>query len=41
MQTSDPILELKNVKTYFFTTKGTVKAVDDISFSIGRGEIVG
>ncbi len=41
MQTSDSILELKGVKTYFFTTKGTVKAVDDISFSIGRGEIVG
>jgi len=41
MQSSDPVLELKNVKTYFFTTKGIVKAVDDISFSIGRGEIVG
>ncbi len=41
MQTSEQILELKGVKTYFFTTKGVVKAVDDISFSIGRGEIVG
>jgi oligopeptide/dipeptide ABC transporter ATP-binding protein len=41
MQTSENILELKGVKTYFSTTKGVVKAVDDISFSIGRGEIVG
>ncbi len=41
MQTSEKILELKGVKTYFSTTKGTVKAVDDISFSIRRGEIVG
>ncbi|MBU2643309.1 ABC transporter ATP-binding protein [bacterium] len=38
---SQPILELKGVKTYFSTTKGVVKAVDDISFSIYHGEIVG
>jgi peptide/nickel transport system ATP-binding protein len=29
------------LKTYFFTKAGAVKAVDDVSFSIGRGEIMG
>jgi len=41
MQTENPILELKGVKTYFFTLEGIVRAVDDVSFSIRRGEIVG
>ena len=41
MHNNDTILELKGVKTYFATTKGTVRAVDDVSFSIQRGEIVG
>ena len=34
-------LEIKNLKTFFHTRSGTVKAVDDISFSIDKGEIVG
>ena len=34
-------LEVKNLKTFFHTRSGTVRAVDDISFSIERGEIVG
>ena len=36
-----PILEVENLKTYFFTKEGVVKAVDDISFHINPGEIVG
>ena len=36
-----PILEVENLKTYFFTKAGVVKAVDDISFHINPGEIVG
>ncbi|HDR16412.1 MAG TPA: ABC transporter ATP-binding protein [Desulfobacteraceae bacterium] len=35
------VLEVTGLKTYFFTRKGIVKAVDDVSFSLGRGEILG
>jgi len=34
-----PLLELKNLKTYFDTDRGTVKAVDNVSFSIEPGRI--
>lgn len=34
------ILEVKNLKTYFFTDKGVNKAVDDVSFSIPKGKTV-
>lgn len=32
------LLEVKNLRTYFDTDEGTVKAVDDVSFSIEPGE---
>ena len=35
------LLEVKNLKTYFFTDIGVVRAVDDISFSLDRGETLG
>jgi oligopeptide/dipeptide ABC transporter ATP-binding protein len=35
------LLEVKNLRTYFHTLSGTVKAVDDISYHINTGEIVG
>ncbi len=35
------LLEVKNLRTYFFTRKGTVKAVDDVSFDLKPGEIMG
>ena len=35
------LLKIKNLKTYFHTRGGTNRAVDDISFSIDKGEIVG
>lgn len=35
------ILEVKNLKTQFFTYAGTVKAVDEISFSLSNGEMLG
>lgn len=35
------LLEVKNLKTYFFTKEGIVKAVDGNSFSLERGEILG
>ncbi len=35
------MLRVENLKTYFDTRKGMVQAVDDISFSIDKGEILG
>lgn len=35
------LLEVKNLKTYFHTFKGVVKAVDDVSFHICEGETLG
>jgi peptide/nickel transport system ATP-binding protein len=36
----DTILDVKNLKTYFFTEDGVVKAVDGVDFDVKRGEIV-
>ena len=38
---AEKFLEVKDLKTYFFTTKGAVKAVDGISFSITKGDVIG
>lgn len=35
------LLEIKNLKTYFYTDDGVVKAVDDISFKVREAETVG
>lgn len=35
------LLEVTNLKTYFFTEDGVVKAVDGVDFDIKRGEILG
>jgi oligopeptide/dipeptide ABC transporter ATP-binding protein len=35
------LLEVKNLKTYFFTRRGVVRAVDDVSFRLYRGETLG
>ena len=34
-------LEVRNLRTHFFTRAGVVKAVDDVSFSIARGQVLG
>ncbi len=35
------LLEVKGLQTYFFMRRGVVKAVDDVSFSIEKGETLG
>ena len=41
MADNRPTLAVEGLKTYFFTKAGVVKAVDDVSFTVGRGEILG
>jgi oligopeptide/dipeptide ABC transporter ATP-binding protein len=38
---AENLLEVNNLKTYFFTRGGVVKAVDDVSFTIKPGETLG
>jgi len=38
---SDILLEVKNLKTYFYTEEGVVRAVDGIDFVIRKGETLG
>ncbi len=35
------LLEVENLKTYFFTRRGVIKAVDGISFYVKKGETMG
>ena len=35
-----PLLEVDELKTFFFTRDGIVRAVDGLSFSVGRGEVL-
>jgi oligopeptide/dipeptide ABC transporter ATP-binding protein len=36
-----PLLEVRNLKTYFFTEDGVVKAVDGVDFHVLQGEVLG
>ena len=38
---NNTLVEFKNLKTYFYTEDGIVKAVNDVSFKIKEGETVG
>ena len=38
---TSPVLEIRNLKTQFFTRAGVVYAVDDVSFQVGQGETLG
>lgn len=41
MSEDETILDVQNLKKYFSTTQGIVKAVDDVSFSVKYGETFG
>jgi len=41
MSTNNKVLEVKDLKTYFFTDAGVVKAVDGVSFDLKFGETLG
>src|SRR5213592_3213481 len=38
---AENLLEVNNLKTYFFTRSGVVKAVDDVSFTMKPSETLG
>jgi peptide/nickel transport system ATP-binding protein len=38
IRTEETVLDVKNLQTVFFTNSGLFKAVDDVSFSVRRGE---
>jgi len=35
------VLDVQNLKTYYYTLRGPVKAVDDVSFQVKKGEALG
>jgi peptide/nickel transport system ATP-binding protein len=35
------ILEVRGLKTYFYTDEGVVKAVDGVDFTVKSGEVLG
>jgi len=38
---SEPILEVRDLKLHYFTSKGAVRALDGLSFDLARGETLG
>jgi oligopeptide/dipeptide ABC transporter ATP-binding protein len=38
---SDLVLSVKNLKTYFYLDEGILKAVDDVTFDVRKGETIG
>ena len=38
---AENILEVKHLKKYFKTARGTLHAVDDVSFTIEKGKTLG
>ncbi len=40
-KSKQPLLEVKDLKTYFFTEDGVVKSVDGVNFYVNPGEVMG
>jgi oligopeptide/dipeptide ABC transporter ATP-binding protein len=40
-QTTKPLLEIRNLKTYFYTEDGVVRAVDGVDIEVYPGEVLG
>lgn len=38
---NETLLEVKNLKTYFYTEAGIVKSVDDVSLRVEKGKTLG
>lgn len=38
---NEPLLEVRNLKTYYMLDQGTVRAVDGVDFTVKRGQTVG
>jgi oligopeptide/dipeptide ABC transporter ATP-binding protein len=36
-----PVLDVRNLRTHFQTPEGVIKAVDDVSFTVAHGEVLG
>lgn len=41
METSRPILEVRDLRTHFFTPEGVTRAVNGVTFSVARGQALG
>ena len=41
MIAQDPVLEVRDLRTYFHTEEGIARAVDGVSFAVGRGQTLG
>ena len=39
--TTEPLLQVSGLHTHFFSKTGRIKAVDDVSFTVARGEVLG
>jgi peptide/nickel transport system ATP-binding protein len=38
---TEPLLQVEDLRAHFFTKAGVVKAVDEVSFTVDRGEVLG